>query len=65
MASNSTTIDQSTVERLKYVPYTSESQMKWVTSLIDQDLSEPYTVYTYRFFVNNWPELCILVSVDV
>ena len=29
--------------------------------LMTKDLSEPYSIYTYRFFVHNWPELCILV----
>eukprot|EP01132_Coremiostelium_polycephalum_P007714 gene7714-9488_t len=28
--------------------------------LIDKELPEPYTIFTYRFFLNNWPELCFL-----
>lgn len=30
--------------------------------LITKDLSEPYSIYTYRYFIHNWPHLCILVS---
>eukprot|EP01133_Synstelium_polycarpum_P005299 gene5299-6144_t len=26
----------------------------------EDELSEPYTIFTYRFFLNNWPELCFL-----
>ena len=27
--------------------------------MIDKDLSEPYSIFTYRFFLVNWPNLCI------
>ena len=30
-------------------------------ALVQQDLSEPYSVFTYRYFVNNWPSLCEMV----
>ncbi|PSC69630.1 N-alpha-acetyltransferase MAK3 [Micractinium conductrix] len=29
--------------------------------LIDNELSEPYSVFTYRYFLHNWPHLCFLV----
>jgi GNAT superfamily N-acetyltransferase len=28
--------------------------------LIDRDLSEPYSIFTYRYFVRQWPQLCFL-----
>ncbi|CCD22685.1 peptide alpha-N-acetyltransferase MAK3 NDAI_0A05300 [Naumovozyma dairenensis CBS 421] len=28
--------------------------------LIDADLSEPYSIYVYRYFLNQWPELAFL-----
>ncbi|GMM27544.1 peptide alpha-N-acetyltransferase [Martiniozyma asiatica (nom. inval.)] len=31
-----------------------------VEKLTNKHLSEPYSIYVYRFFLNNWPELCIL-----
>eukprot|EP01103_Thecamoeba_quadrilineata_P016485 TRINITY_DN5525_c0_g1_i2.p1 TRINITY_DN5525_c0_g1~~TRINITY_DN5525_c0_g1_i2.p1 ORF type:complete len:162 (-),score=8.27 TRINITY_DN5525_c0_g1_i2:75-560(-) len=43
---------------ITYVYYTSELQMPAIASLIEKDLSEPYSVFTYRYFINNWPKLC-------
>lgn len=34
--------------------------MPSLISLIESELSEPYIVYTYRYFVNQWPNLCFL-----
>lgn len=31
--------------------------------LINSNLSEPYSIYVYRFFINNWPNLCHIVRV--
>ena len=28
--------------------------------LVDNELSEPYHIFTYRFFLHNWPSLCFL-----
>lgn len=28
--------------------------------LIDKDLSEPYSIFTYRYFLHAWPHLCFL-----
>lgn len=30
--------------------------------LIQAELSEPYSIYTYRYFIYNWPKLCFLAS---
>ena len=37
-----------------------ERQMATVMGLVDPELSEPYSVFTYRYFIKNWPELCVL-----
>ncbi|KAG0376107.1 N-alpha-acetyltransferase 30 [Mortierella sp. AD032] len=29
-------------------------------SLIENDLSEPYSIYTYRYFLHQWPKLSFL-----
>ena len=47
---------------LTYVVYESEEQMPDIMRLITKDLSEPYSIYTYRYFIHNWPKLCFLVS---
>jgi peptide alpha-N-acetyltransferase len=31
-----------------------------ILALIEKDLSEPYSVYTYRYFLHQWPHLTIL-----
>jgi peptide alpha-N-acetyltransferase len=43
--------------------YAGEQEMATIMSLIDEELSEPYTVYTYRYFVNQWPQLCFLAYI--
>lgn len=57
--------DQSASEALKaciqYIVYESERQMEDIMRLITKDLSEPYSIYTYRYFIHNWPRLCFLV----
>lgn len=47
---------------IRYVQYESELQMPDIMRLITKDLSEPYSIYTYRYFIHNWPQLCFLVS---
>lgn len=45
---------------ITYLGYDSESQMPDIMRLIQKDLSEPYSIYTYRYFIHNWPKLCFL-----
>ncbi|XP_054758568.1 N-alpha-acetyltransferase 30-like [Lytechinus pictus] len=45
---------------VRLVPYESELQMPDIIRLITKDLSEPYSIYTYRYFIHNWPNLCFL-----
>ncbi|XP_012266094.2 N-alpha-acetyltransferase 30 [Athalia rosae] len=45
---------------IRYVSYISEIQMPDIMKLIQKDLSEPYSIYTYRYFIHNWPKLCFL-----
>ena len=44
-----------------YIQYTSETQMPDIMRLMKADLSEPYSIYTYRYFIHNWPHLCFMV----
>ncbi|XP_067847664.1 N-alpha-acetyltransferase 30 isoform X2 [Heptranchias perlo] len=50
-------------DRIRYVGYESELQMPDIMRLITKDLSEPYSIYTYRYFIHNWPQLCFLAMV--
>ncbi|XP_016993854.2 uncharacterized protein Naa30B [Drosophila takahashii] len=44
--------------QLTFCVFQDESQLKVLQRLIDSELSEPYSIYTYRYFVYNWPDLC-------
>lgn len=47
-------------ENVHYIPYRDENDMPSIVELIEKDLSEPYSIFTYRYFINNWPDLCFL-----
>lgn len=49
---------------IMYICYESEHQISDIMKLIQKDLSEPYSIYTYRYFIHNWPHLCFLVSTN-
>jgi N-alpha-acetyltransferase 30 len=44
-----------------YAGYTGERQLGAIMALVDRDLSEPYSIFTYRYFLSGWPHLCVLV----
>ena len=46
---------------VEYRVYENELQMPDIMRLIQKDLSEPYSIYTYRYFIHNWPHLCFMV----
>lgn len=50
-----------TDEEIYYRDYTDESLLPGINKLASADLSEPYSVFTYRYFLHQWPELCICV----
>ena len=40
--------------------YDEDKQIQVIMDLVDNELSEPYNIFTYRYFVNNWPKLTFL-----
>ena len=48
-------------DEVEYRVYENELQMPDIMKLIQKDLSEPYSIYTYRYFIHNWPHLCFMV----
>lgn len=64
-ASDRTVIIRDAENGVFYKMYRSEAEMARIMELITKDLSEPYSIYTYRYFIHNWPHLCILVSWDL
>lgn len=49
------------MSKIEFVDYGGESDLSDVIALIEKDLSEPYSIFTYRYFINNWSRLCINV----
>lgn len=47
---------------IEYVSYGGEHHLPLIMSLVDQELSEPYSIFTYRYFVYLWPQLSFLVT---
>lgn len=49
---------------LSYVQYEGSQEEKYLPSirqLIGKDLSEPYSIYVYRYFLYQWGDLCFMV----
>lgn len=46
-----------------YIKYRGEEDIGDIVRMVEAGLSEPYSIFTYRFFINNWPELCWLAVV--
>ncbi|TXG65920.1 hypothetical protein EZV62_007195 [Acer yangbiense] len=45
---------------IEYVIYGGEHHLLLIMNLVDQELSEPYSIFTYRYFVCLWPNLSFL-----
>lgn len=52
------------IPKIDFIQYENELQMPMIMKIIQKDLSEPYSIYTYRYFIHNWPKLCFLVSIS-
>jgi peptide alpha-N-acetyltransferase len=42
------------IVNIAYRPYRGESDLPTIISLVQSELSEPYVVYTYRYFLRQW-----------
>ena len=42
--------------------YSSRMPLTTIMRLVEKDLSEPYSIFTYRYFVLGWPDLTILAE---
>ncbi|KIM53250.1 hypothetical protein SCLCIDRAFT_139375 [Scleroderma citrinum Foug A] len=43
-----------------YRQYIGEPDLPHIMSLVQSELSEPYVIYTYRYFLHQWPQLTFL-----
>ncbi|OJD18529.1 hypothetical protein AJ78_01445 [Emergomyces pasteurianus Ep9510] len=49
--------------QLRYIQYESDKENEYVSAmrqLISKDLSEPYSIYVYRYFLYQWGDLCFM-----
>lgn len=46
---------------IEYVSYGGENHLPLIMKLVDEELSEPYSIFTYRYFVYLWPQLTFIV----
>ncbi|KAI6649544.1 hypothetical protein LOD99_6710 [Oopsacas minuta] len=51
-------------KEIVYHSYHGEEELEGIMQLMQEYLSEPYSIYTYRYFINNWPQLCIMASCE-
>lgn len=41
--------------------FSHNDQMLEISRLSAANLSEPYSIFTFRYFIHGWPDLCIMV----
>ena len=51
-------------DKITYRPFESEEDLQVIVKMMKQALSEPYPIYTYRYFVQKWPELTIMAMYE-
>jgi peptide alpha-N-acetyltransferase len=37
-----------------YRQYTGEADLQYIMDLVQSELSEPYVIYTFRYFLHQW-----------
>jgi peptide alpha-N-acetyltransferase len=48
------------MDQLSTRKYSSDEEMPEIMALLERDLSEPYSIFTYRYFIHRCPELTLL-----
>jgi peptide alpha-N-acetyltransferase len=48
------------LSEIRFRKYQTEQDLHDSIHLIEADLSEPYSIYTYRYFLHAWPHLSYL-----
>ncbi|KAI9837861.1 MAG: N-alpha-acetyltransferase 30 [Sarea resinae] len=63
MSEQASEVAQSGPSDLQYVQYHSSKEDEYLSAirqLISRDLSEPYSIYVYRYFLYQWGDLCYM-----
>jgi peptide alpha-N-acetyltransferase len=53
------------LQYVQYEPTQEEQYLPAIRQLISKDLSEPYSIYVYRYFLYQWGELCYMVCLSL
>ena len=53
------------IHYIQYDPAREAELLPQIRQLISTDLSEPYSIYVYRYFLYQWADLCFLVRAHV
>lgn len=48
------------IDNIVYKTYPGEHLINEIINLMSEELSEPYPIFTYRYFLNESPEACIM-----
>jgi N-alpha-acetyltransferase 30 len=43
---------------IEFSRFKNEDQLEEIIQLISNDLSEPYSIYVYRYFIHQWFKRC-------
>ncbi|KAF7759766.1 hypothetical protein Agabi119p4_11461 [Agaricus bisporus var. burnettii] len=46
--------------QIYYRQYSGEADLPRIMALVQSELSEPYVIYTFRYFLHQWPHLSFL-----
>ncbi|EOA85086.1 uncharacterized protein SETTUDRAFT_91118 [Exserohilum turcica Et28A] len=53
-------LKESGLQYIQYEPAKEEQYLPAIRQLISKDLSEPYSIYVYRYFLYQWGDLCYM-----
>jgi peptide alpha-N-acetyltransferase len=45
-----------------YRPYIGEPDLPLIMALVQNELSEPYVIYTYRYFLYQWSVIFLVLN---
>lgn len=48
-------MESSLAQEVKLVGFSNEEELNWITKTMRIELAEPYSVFTYYYFLKNWP----------
>jgi hypothetical protein len=57
-------IDMGRIMLVQYDINQEDTYLPPIRELISKDLSEPYSIYVYRYFLNNWSNFCWMVRME-